>query len=564
MNENNKYESLRLSSSECAKALLESGYPATKENIATLKKGLADGTYVLVEGKKFRKFIKGAKNVIKTAAGAAGGGAIGLIAGGIPGMAIGAASGAGLGAADAAIDNHLSKDDDDDLAESTDCSDFDLLDILEASDIEPSPKNLDKTKQDLENEKIISTPDLPRFRVQDEPKEPKETKEQKKPVPVIPKKHNYEIPKKSHTDAFLKDYLVNDCDISLKEASDMSAETKSMTMTEIAKTAIKSLSDKMTQLDTSSADRSRGDIKNLKFLDDLQGAITQLEAILERADEYNPNAKKYVGVVIKSILYLNQYSSVFKEAYRNKKTLLILKYESLIMSIISATSYLISQIVDFKSQTLGMKSIVVIEEIAPLKTLDQFNKSVESGEFKIISNDIGTLREFYKELPVESMSTLYEAGDILNMVANGLKSIYDGIDKNKLTQLLYNATGVVVLLLSVRDAIYTLYRTKTKASDMIANIHNFANINLSGGLKSLASFANKFIPDIENASDIAKNEVSNDNRKLATQLRAIKAAPVLDNPVPETSTSGTTQSETQPDIAGSQQPIQSQNNLFDF
>lgn len=564
MNENNKYESLRLSSSECAKALLESGYPATKENIAVLKKGLADGTYVLVEGKKFRKFIKGAKNVIKTAAGAAGGGAIGLIAGGIPGMAIGAASGAGLGAADAAIDNHLSKDDDDDLAESTDCSDFDLLDILEASDIEPSPKNLDKTKQDLENEKIISTPDLPRFRVQDEPKEPKETKEQKKPVPVIPKKHNYEIPKKSHTDAFLKDYLVNDCDISLKEAADMSAETKSMTMTEIAKTAIKSLSDKMAQLDTSSADRSRGDIKNLKFLDDLQGAITQLEAILERADEYNPNAKKYVGVVIKSILYLNQYSSVFKEAYRNKKTLLILKYESLIMSIISATSYLISQIVDFKSQTLGMKSIVVIEEIAPLKTLDQFNKSVESGEFKIVSNDIGTLREFYKELPVESRSTLYEASDILNMVANGLKSIYDGIDKNKLTQLLYNATGVVVLLLSVRDAIYTLYRTKTKASDMIANIHNFANINLSGGLKSLASFANKFIPDIENASDIAKNEVSNDNRKLATQLRAIKAAPVLDNPVPENSTSGTTQSETQPDIAGSQQPIQSQNNLFDF
>lgn len=563
MNENNKYESLRLSSSECAKALLESGYPATKENIATLKKGLADGTYVLVEGKKFRKFIKGAKNVIKTAAGAAGGGAIGLIARGIPGMAIGAASGAGLGAADTAIDNHFNKNDDD-LDESTDCSDFDLLDILEASDVEPSPKNLDKTKQDLENEKIISTPDLPRFRVQDEPKEPRETKEQKKPVPVIPKKHNYEIPKKSHTDAFLKDYLVNDCDISLKEASDMSAETKSMTMTEIAKTAIKSLSDKMAQLDTSSADRSRGDIKNLKFLDDLQGAITQLEAILERADEYNPNAKKYVGVVIKSILYLNQYSSVFKEAYRNKKTLLILKYESLIMSIISATSYLISQIVDFKSQTLGMKPIVVIEEIAPLKTLDQFNKSVESGEFKIVSNDIGTLREFYKELPVESRSTLYEASDILNMVANGLKSIYDGIDKNKLTQLLYNATGVVVLLLSVRDAIYTLYRTKTKTADMIANIHNFANINLSGGLKSLASFANKFIPDIENASDIAKNEVSNDNRKLATQLRAIKAAPVLDNPVPETSTSDTAQSETQPDIAGSQQPIQSQNNLFDF
>lgn len=556
--EKTRIESLGLSNSDIANILKESGYPVNSENIDILKECINDNTVVLQEG-KIRKFLRGARRSFKTVATTAAGGLTGLVFGGPVGGLIGAASGAGVGLADNAIEKAVNKRDDEDPGDlkESELSDFDLLCLLEENGYEPTLKNLEAVKAGLKDGTIVKSADI-----KETPEEKHEETIEPQKIPEKPifkeVKKETVVPKKSHTEAFLKDYLIHDCDIPLREAESLSSEDKTLTMKELAKMVLTSLSDKMATLDTSAADRSRGDVRLLKFLGDLQNAITQLEAILERSDEYNPEAKKYLGTVVKSILYLNQYSGVFKEAYRNKKTLLILKYESLIMSIISATSYLMSQIVDFRSQTLEMKQPVIIEEIAPLKTLAQFNKSVESGEFKIITNDVTTLREFYKEIPVEDMSTLYEASDILSLVSNGIKSIYDGIDKNKITQLIYNATGIVVLLMSVRDAVYTLFRMKTKASDMINAIHNFANINMSGGIKALSSFANKFIPDVENASDMAKNEVRDDDRKLATQLNAIKAAPVLDAPEPVTPV------DIPASNIGTQTPVQTQNNIFDF
>ena len=85
-------------------------------------------------------------------------------------------------------------------------------------------------------------------------------------------------------------------------------------------------------VDTTCADRSRGDVKQLKELQPIQDSLTQLEALLERSEEAQPECKQAVSIIIKAILYLNQYSAVFKEAYRNK-TVMILKYQSVILSI---------------------------------------------------------------------------------------------------------------------------------------------------------------------------------------------------------------------------------------
>lgn len=451
-------------------------------------------------------------------------------------------------------------------------TDYDLLDILENAGYEATFKNLrilregiedgsinleepEKTndaKKELDNEHILTDNNIDKEVKKDLEKD--EYCKSEKPVVVKESKLL-----RSHSDSFLKSYLLEDCKMSQKDVISLTEEEKVDSLKELAKAVIYSINSKIDGLDTSLADKSRGDIKNLKILSDLQNAITQLEAIVERADNYNPDCKKYIGVVIKSILYLNQCTPTFKEAYRNKKTLLILKYETIIMSIISATAYLISQIVDFRSQTLGMKSIIEIEEIAPLKTLMNFIKSVDSGEFKIVANDVGVLREYYKEIPVEKLSTICEAPDIITLVSDGIRRIYDGLDKNKITQLLYKATGIVVLLLSVRDAVYSLYRMKTKVADMSTMISNFANVNVGGGLKSLVSFANRFIPDAESASDMASNEIYDDNRKLVTQLKAIKTAPVIDSGNDDLSL--TVQ---QDSIVGKQENIPAANDIFSF
>ena len=213
--------------------------------------------------------------------------------------------------------------------------------------------------------------------------------------------------------------------------------------------------------------------------------------------------------------------------------------------------------IDFRSQTVTLKPGISVEKIAPIKTLEDFNKSVESGEFKVIINDTGILREHFKELSVEEMSSVCESTDIINLVTNGIRNLYANIDTAKLTTLLYKATGIVVLLLSVRDAVYSFSRMRTKFSDMVYAISNFANINISSPFKALSSFASKFVPDAENATDIATSEIKDNNKKLALEVRAAKAAPVFDQPA-----------EKQPEVPAFGEPatIPSQNNpdLFSF
>lgn len=531
----------------------------------------------LEEGKKWDAVKKGAKAVGKGAGRVArasaytlAGATLGALVGGVPGAIAGGIAGSGVGAGEIAY--KYKKDSEQDLIRES-YNDVELYGILESCGYEPTISNLEILKRGLANGTIALAEEVESPAGASDAKEEleKDSIETEKPTKEVEKNLESEHCAKketavaikesrmirSHTDGFIKSYLTEDCNVSLSEANSLTEDEKNDLVRELAKCVATAISTKLANIDTSVADKSHGDVKELKILPDIQNAISQLEAIMERTDEYDPKCKNYLGIVIKSILYLNQYSAVFKEAYRNKKTLLILKYETVVLSIVSSLAYLISEIVDFRSQSLGMKPSIHLEKIAPLKTLEDFNKSVDSGEFKIITNDVKVLREYYKELPVEKLSMVCEANNIVGLVVDGINSIYDGLDKNKITTLLYKATGVVVLLLSVRDAIYSLSRMKTKASDMLAMISNFANINLGGGMKSLASFASRFPTDVESASEMAANEISDDNRRMSAQLKAIKAAPVLDAGESISKSIG------EPSI-GKQEPILSANDVFNF
>ena len=69
-------------------------------------------------------------------------------------------------------------------------------------------------------------------------------------------------------------------------------------------------------------------------------------------------------------------------------------------------------------------------DIGPLKALNDFNKSVESGEFKRSITDVTTVREFFLEVPTDKMSTILEATDYIPMIIGGiLFNIKDSIKK---------------------------------------------------------------------------------------------------------------------------------------
>lgn len=336
-----------------------------------------------------------------------------------------------------------------------------------------------------------------------------------------------------NTERLLKSYLTEDCGMAIKEYALLTEDTKVDSVREIAVTLLNVIENKITSIDTTSADRSRGDIKQLKELPALQDAITQLETLVERDSNSTSEYNDAIATVIKAILYINQYSGVFKEAYRNKKTVMILKYQSLILSVISSVSYLISAIVDFKADNLQLKTLSQdIADFAPLRSLKTFIKSVDSGEFKTITRDVNMLREYYLEIPVDKMGTILEASETVDMVVTGIKNIFNQLNNGdmagKITELLYKAVGVVVILFSLRDTFYTLFRMKSRVSDMTNNIQNFANVNNGGGLLSkLGQFANKFRTDAEYGSDMSKREIEDENKKLLGQVKQVQAASII-------------------------------------
>ncbi len=321
---------------------------------------------------------------------------------------------------------------------------------------------------------------------------------------------------------FLYNFLVESNNVSKKYFDSLSEEVKIETVKDIATTIISNVMEKVKSIDMSLIDRSRGDIKSLRELPVIQEVLSELEAMLDKAQGFYPECKKALTSIIKSILYINQHSQYFKEAYRNKKTVLILKYQSLILSVISATTYLMSVMVD--PDTNGLNAQVTVDyDIAPIRTLEAFVKSVESGEFRISLKDIAIVRETFVELSSEDLGRLLEAGDVANVVVDGLKNFYNNLDNGgRLTGLLYKAIGVILVIFSIRDIIYTMCRNRTKISDMTAGLQNFVNKN-----GNMRSFFSRFTTGIESASEIADREISDEDKTVSTQIRQVPRRPIV-------------------------------------
>lgn len=324
------------------------------------------------------------------------------------------------------------------------------------------------------------------------------------------------------SEEFLHYFLVEQELLEEKEFQNLSETTKVESIREIAMTILDSINTKLDTLETTPIDKSRGDIKRMRELGSLQQAITQLETMIDRSEKtISPELKQYLSQIIKSIMYLNQYSKEFKEAYKNRRTLLILKYQSIIMSIFSAVSYLVSVVIDFSTGDVELKDDIDIELIAPIRSIMEFNKSVESGDFRMLLKRTTSMNEQFDEVD-EEFKNLLEANEIVDVVMNGLKNIL-GRDSGKFIDFLYKASGVMVLILSMREIFYTLYRARTKFSEVLGSVADFANIG--GGSTALVNklnkFSQKFEVDAEESTKLADREIETENRMISSEIRSI-------------------------------------------
>jgi hypothetical protein len=329
---------------------------------------------------------------------------------------------------------------------------------------------------------------------------------------------------KDKSNQVLKDFLVEGKLLTLDEFELLREDTRTDALREIANTILRNVANQMGQVGTAPIDRSFGDIKKLKEITSLQDALTNLEVLVERSETelaQHPELNKYINEIVKAIFNINKHSNVFKDAYRDKKTVLILKYQALVLSIFSAVSYLISVMVDFSSGGVEVKSDIKYEEIAPLKAIMSFNSEVESGSFKRVVDDVNTLKEHFSEFA--DKEPLTESSEILGMVLSGLNTLLNDPNNKELISFLYKAAGIVVLILSLRDVLYSFFRNKTKMTEIISSIEDFAGVNTSGmgTVNKLDRFSEKYKLDAEEASKMAERDTEAENKQLASKVRTM-------------------------------------------
>ena len=326
--------------------------------------------------------------------------------------------------------------------------------------------------------------------------------------------------------SFVKEFLVESGLFTEDEAVSLSEDAKDATVSSVASSVISDIMDKTNDIaGTLIIDKSRGDIRHFQDLQALQNAVTKLESLLENVDSSNTSieeAKHIVREVIKTLMYLNQYRDVFRAAYASKKTVLMLKYKELMIAAYTTVGYLISAIVDFKNAIPGLKENFRIENISVIKALQDFNKSVDNGQFKTMVKDTMIVREAYVEFPISELSTITEAEDIVGTITSGLKNFVNNLDQGgRFSSILYKAVGILVLLISMREVYYTVCRTRYKFADVIENVKQFAGFDTHKISDSFKTFANRFAADVETASTIASREVSDRNRDVASEIKAL-------------------------------------------
>ena len=329
-------------------------------------------------------------------------------------------------------------------------------------------------------------------------------------------------------DSILYEFLVEESNMPINEFRILTESDKGELLNTITSDVLSRIKEKMIKLEANldlfAINKTRGEVKNYQDLNVVQDSINKLSNLIQaNLENLNPLLPQYLKEIIQSIFYLNKYSYLFKEAYRNKKTLLILRYQSIILSIISAISYLISVSVDFKdANQLKLKNKISIEEISPIKSLIDFNRSVENGTFDASARDTSTLREFFNEYSVEEQSTIYEAVDIVSLINNGIDSFSDFMNNGKRNTIIFKVLGIITLILSLRQAFYSLANSKNKMSDYINNLKNFLNIDKLPSLSSLSrfiTFNNKNVIDAETSTKTAEKEIKDENKQIIQDVK---------------------------------------------
>ena len=331
----------------------------------------------------------------------------------------------------------------------------------------------------------------------------------------------------------LRSFFLESANIGEQEYSNLSEEFKIDTVKQIAIQILSEIGEKSKNIDTTEIDKSRGNIKNLQSLEIIQ-AGTQKLVELSNTEEGTGDLKEALEIIVNTIQNLSRFAPQYMEAYRSKKTLMILKYQSIVMAVISAISYLISDCVEASpSGDVQLKKNYQISDITPLNWLKKYASSISDIVNESIA--VNNIRKYFNEYNAEQLSTIYEASNIISLLNTGINNINDMLKGNtKLSGVFYKFASVIMLILSLRDIFYTIYAYKTPIKDFVNNIKGFVDLGKSslGQVANFLGFNRKASQTAKSADSRVESEINSENKQIVNtaQQDYNDSMPIQDTP----------------------------------
>ena len=285
---------------------------------------------------------------------------------------------------------------------------------------------------------------------------------------------------------------------------------------------------KYSKIDFSDIERSRGDITKIKYYANLRECIDILLDIHSVSD-------KIPGILAVSVALSNMLNlkKAFEHAFRTKNNVAIIVYNTVMYSIMEATSYLIATSVDFVKSDSDTEFNVNIytdsKQHMLIEQLVKFNKTVEDG----------TLIKFIKETENITPDSLNEATVAGTLIDKGIsKAIELGAkawsNKGVRTGVKVAAGAGAIIWVAcnivpfIREMIYWIYKTRQKISDAAEIQAEFLETNIEilksqdaeknqkiisrqeKHIKRFRTIAKVFSIESDKAQRDAKKEISDD------------------------------------------------------
>ena len=319
----------------------------------------------------------------------------------------------------------------------------------------------------------------------------------------------------------LNEFLTESNDGILNESSEMTQGDKVSAVAVILEKIFNPIRSIVAGIDLSFIHKTRGDFFRLPESDNIDNIIMYLtKAIKNSNSPMKKIVEKDISIVAHAIMCIQDLKYNFELAYKNRQTLLISLYAFVVVSIIYATSHIVSSAaeIDPSSGSVLIKDTIDYESSNYITALKFFNENTNSGNFKKQLKDVLTLKEYINESGVVGVINSVDVGKLIVNGFNKLASVLK--DKQNIG---FKVIGVVIILLAIREIVFTLNNSRVSIKSILQNLNIFDGF-LSGKRMDNSDYetyrrtSNVLNVDIDDSSKMASRELGMDDRRIKKDI----------------------------------------------